>query len=90
MIPRRSIFLAGFVGVSSLAWFVSARVQGLNSGGAPYTLVTALASGTFLAATALLIFRAQARPSLSASGLVHLVLFAWLFTYAYTWFGEVP
>lgn len=89
-IPARTIVLMAVAAVLSLAWFVSTQVQDLNTGGAVYTATTAVLSGLLFGVAAVLVYHGRRQPSLARSGSAHLVLFVWLFSYAFPWFGEVP
>jgi hypothetical protein len=89
-IPARTTLLATLLALSSLVWFAWARLQDLPSGGPAYPATTALASLLLFGVTLILIYCGRRRPSLALSAFAHLALFAWLFSYAFTWFGEVP
>jgi hypothetical protein len=89
-IPLRTVVLATVVTVSSLFWFVAARLQHLNPGLTAYTVVTATASLLLCSLTALVVYRGRRHPSITASAIAHSTLFVWLFSYAFAWFGEVP
>jgi hypothetical protein len=89
-VPRRTILFAWLVGLTSLGWFASAAVQGLNWDGPLYVAVTTGASCILALGTAVALRSARRTPSIRASALAHAILLTWFVSYAYPWFGEVP
>jgi hypothetical protein len=89
-VPVRTVVLAWLVGLTSVAWFVSAAVQRSNTDEPVYTSVVIGASVLLGSATMLSLRRARRKPGIPASAFAHGFLFVWFVSYAYPWFGEVP
>jgi len=89
-IPLRSILLLAISVVASIVWFVGSWRYGLKYEGLTYSISTALLSVILAVLTGVLILQSRKSPSFAINLLVHFVLFAWLTTYAFPFFGELP
>ncbi len=63
---------------------------GVSYQGYRYTLTTAVISCSFAAVIAGLLVRLRGIPTARFSLTVNLLLFAWAFTYAFPYLGELP
>ena len=89
-IPFRTWIL--FFGTTALtvAWYVAGWNYGLEWGGKFFTYGCAIISGLLFLACGFFLYIAKHHKSFSASLAAHLVLFVWLFSYAFPWLGETP
>ena len=89
-VPTRTIVLAWIVGITSIAWYVAVVIQDLQTASLAYSAIMAGASTSLAVATLLTLRQARRHPAIWRSALAHGILFVWLVTYSYPWFGEVP
>lgn len=87
---RRTAFAAALVAVGSGFAFALGWHWGIEYQGYTYTLTTALLSLGLAISTAALLLASRRAPSLAISLAANLLLFAWAFTYAAPYLGELP
>jgi hypothetical protein len=78
------------VAIASAVWFTLSWHYGLEYQGYPYTLTTALISLVFASFAAGMLTLWRRTESLVFSLAINFLLFAWTFTYAFPYLGELP
>ena len=89
-VPKRTAMLMIVMGALSIAGFATGWSYGIQYQGLAYTATCAVASIAMLAGCAFMFWRERKRASFSGSLLLHTLLFMWLASYAFPYFGETP
>ena len=90
MIPTRSWGLYFLLGILSLLFYISFFSYGNQFQGRTHTLSLAIINFFFCSIILLVGLRSRRKPSFTANLLFHWLLFAWVSSYAFPFFGESP
>lgn len=89
-VPLRTWILFFITTALTAAWYLAGWNYGLKWEGKIFTYGCAVISGLLFLMCGLSLFLAKQRKSFPASMVAHLLLFVWIFSYAFPWLGETP